>query len=321
VTPESRFIGIGAAAPQHFSCRLFEEMRLGRPAVPRLHVTTPLPEVVATLNDFQPDAVTTYPSFIRRLAQEQIDGRLKISVKKLCSSAEALMPDVRDLARESWGATIFNRYAATEIGLAGSECEHFCGIHLPEDLVVFEAVDEAYRRVPAGVSGNRLLITTLENSVMPLIRYELSDSVTMADGECRCGRPYARIASIDGRREHVLTFPKRGGGQVSFQAFRLTSPLIGLPGVSEYQLVPGTNDVTVKLSLRQGVSAAETRALVERKIRGALDKAGAAETVVAIEIVEAIERSGTGSKANVVATRKPTAGSGHLPAMDAAIHW
>jgi hypothetical protein len=52
-----------------------------------------------------------------------------------------------------------------------------------------------------------------------------------------------------------------------------------------------------------------------------LDKAGAAETAVVIEIVEAIERSGNGSKANLVATRKPAAASAHLPTMDAVVHW
>src|SRR5262245_10847041 len=166
VTAETRLIGIGAPTPQHFSCRLYEEMRLGRSAMPRLHVTTPLPEIVAALNDFQPDTIATYPSFIRRLAEEQMEGRLKVSVKRFCSSAEALMPDVRDLALRVWGATISNRFAATEMGMAGSECEHFSGIHLPEDLVAFEAVDESYRKVPSGVSGSRLLITTLTNSVL-----------------------------------------------------------------------------------------------------------------------------------------------------------
>jgi phenylacetate-coenzyme A ligase PaaK-like adenylate-forming protein len=236
VTSKTRLIGIGAPSPQHFSYRMFAEMRAGRPGVPRLDVTMPMSEVVAALNEFQPEVITTYPSFIRRLAEEQFDGRLKISTRRFCSVAEALMPDVRDLARQAWGATIFNRFAATETGATGSECEHFSGIHLPEDLVAFESVDEANHVVAAGVPGQKLLLTTLTNAVLPLIRYELSDIVTLADAACACGRPYARITAIEGRREEVLHLPRRGGGRVEVHALRLLSPLIGMPGLRQYQL-------------------------------------------------------------------------------------
>ena len=49
-----------------------------------------------------------------------------------------------------------------------------------------------------------MLLTTLFNRALPLIRYEISDIVTMANGPCACGRPYARVASIDGRREDYV---------------------------------------------------------------------------------------------------------------------
>ena len=162
------------------------------------------------------------------------------------------MPDVLDLAQQVWGATVFNRYSTTETACSGSECEHHCGMHLPEDLVVFEPVDDANRRVPTATPGHRLLITTLSNAVLPLIRYEMSDMVTVAAGPCGCGRPYARVTSIDGRREEVLRMPRCGGGRVEIHAFRLLSPLVGMPGVREYQLLPGADHVAVKISVRKG---------------------------------------------------------------------
>ena len=303
--PATRHVGIGAPTPQHLSCRLFDELRLGEPGVPRLHVTMPIQEVVAALNEFQPDVISTYPSFIRRLAEERLEGRLKISTQQFYSVAEALMPDVRDLARQAWGAEIYNRYSTTETACAGSECEHHCGIHLPEDLVVFEAVDGANRKVPAGSPGHRLLVTTLSNAVAPLIRYELSDMVTLADGPCACGRPYARVTSIDGRREEVLHLPRRGGESVEIHAFRLLSPLIGMPGVRQYQLLPSAGDVMVKISVRKGEPREEIRNAVERKVRGVLAEVDAADTNVTVVIVNSIERSGTGAKVKLVAKAEP----------------
>lgn len=310
LTAKTRRIGIGAPTPQHYSYRIYAEMSAGQPGAPRLDVTMPLSEIVAALNEFQPECIATYPSFIRRLAEEQLEGRLRISPQQFCSGAEALMPDVRDLARQAWGATIFNRYAATEVGASGSECQHFSGIHLPEDLVVFEAVDEANRTVSAGAPGQKLLLTTLTNAVLPLIRYELSDIVTLADGPCACGRPYARITSIEGRREEVLPLPRRSGGRVDVHAFRVLSPLIGMPGLRQYQLVPGTDHLTVKICVRDGEPREDIRIAVERNIRRALAEADAADTIVAVEIVESIERSGTSAKAKLVAKPMPVVGLG-----------
>jgi len=299
-TAQTRVIGIGAASPQHLSGRIFAEMRASRPDVPRLDVTMKLTEVVGTLNEFQPELIITYPSFIRRLAEEQLEGRLSISTVRFFSVAEALMPDVRDLARQAWGATIYDRYSSTETGISGSECAQGCGIHLPEDLVVYEAVDEANHVVAAGKPGSRLLITTLTNAVLPLIRYEHTDIVTLAEDPCACGRPYARIVAIEGRREEVLRLPRRGGGRVDVHAFRLLSPLIKMPGIRQYQLLFGADGLTIKVAVRDGESRDGIQAAVERSIRGALMEFDAAETAVAVEIVQTIERSGTGSKIKLV---------------------
>jgi len=76
--------------------RLFAELRAGRADVPGLAVTTPLREVVEALNAYQPEALITYPSFIRRLAEEQRAGRLRIAPRQFCSAAETLTQDVRD---------------------------------------------------------------------------------------------------------------------------------------------------------------------------------------------------------------------------------
>ena len=301
----ARFVGIGAPTPQHLSNRIYEDLRLATPGTPRLHVTMPICEIVAALNAFQPDIIGTYPSFIRRLAEEQSEGRLAISPRQFHSVAEALMPDVRSLVRHTWGATIFNRYSTTETAIAGWECEHCSGIHLPEDLVVFEAVDEANRRVPAGTPGQKLLVTTLVNTTVPLIRYELSDIVALADEPCSCGRPYARIMSIDGRREEVLRFPRHDGGHIEIHAFRLLSPLIGMPGIRQYQLLPGADDLTVRISVRDGEPREGIRSAVERSIKDVLVKAGATATTVAVEIVGSIERSGTGAKVKLVARPAP----------------
>ena len=74
------------------------------------------------------------------------------------------------MAVRAWHVEPFNVYAATETGGVAAECRHHHGMHLFEDLVIPEVVDNDYRPVPLGQSGDRLLVTVLFRRTIPLIR-------------------------------------------------------------------------------------------------------------------------------------------------------
>jgi phenylacetate-CoA ligase len=301
VSADTRVLGIGSPTPLHMTNRLFAELRAGRADAPRLSVTTPLPDVVEALNAYRPEALITYPSFVRRLAEEQRAGRLRIAPRQFCTAAETLTQDVRDLAQETWGASVLNAYGATEANLIGMECPWATGLHVNEDLLVLEVVDENDRPVPPGVAGHRLLVTTLFNRTLPFIRYELSDLVTVADGPCPCGRPHLRLASVQGRREDVLSLPARNGGQVSVHALQLRAPLLRMPAVRQFQVSPRSAGLLVRLVLHEGAAAGEVLGSARRAIEVELDQVGATVGTLTIEAVGDIGRSGTGAKEKLVA--------------------
>src|SRR5262245_61138489 len=188
--PTARVLGIGAPSPVHLSNRIDAETRVGHSDAPYLSVTMPIEEVVEALNRFRPDVVVTYPSFIRRLADEQIAGRLKIAPTVMRSVAEALAPDVRVLARSTWNIPILNTYSSTEAGSMASECRYLSGLHLCEDMIIVEIVDDENQPIPAGTAGSKVLVTTLFNRTLPIIRYEFTDILTEIEGECPCGCPF-----------------------------------------------------------------------------------------------------------------------------------
>jgi phenylacetate-CoA ligase len=298
-SPYSRVIGIGAPTPLHLTNRAFAELRAGRTDAPRLSVITPLPEVVGAMNAYQPDLVGTYPSFIRRLIEEQEAGRLRIHPQKLSSSAEVLAQEVRDMARHAWGVDILDSYGCTEGGLLGTECPAVAGIHVAEDLLVFEAVDEHGQAVPPGTPSARVLLTTLFNGVLPLIRYELSDVVTMADGPCPCRRPFARVASIVGRREEYLSLRAVGGGDVRVHAGRLRAPLAGVPGLRQFQIVPAFDRLRLVFSTRGEARPEDVAKAAAAAVRRALRDLGA-DVHVTAQVVGEIDRVGTGAKEQLV---------------------
>jgi phenylacetate-coenzyme A ligase PaaK-like adenylate-forming protein len=292
---DSRLIGVGAPTPLHLTNRAAAELAVGRADAPRLSVITPLPEVVGALNTYQPEVVLTYPSFARRLFEEQEAGRLRIRPQKLASTAEVLVQEVRDMARRAWGADILDSYGCTEGGLLGSECSAVAGIHVAEDLLVFEAVDEDGHAVPPGTPSARVLLTTLFNGVLPLIRYEVSDVVTMADGSCPCGRPFARVASISGRREEYLWLRAIVGRDVRIHAGRLRSPLAGVEGLRQFQIVPAFDRLRLAVSVRDDARPEDVVAAAAATVRRALRDVGA-DVYVTTEVVGEIDRVGTGAK-------------------------
>jgi putative adenylate-forming enzyme len=300
LTPETRVLGIGAPTPLHVTNRLFAELRSGRTDTPRLAVTMPLTEVVEALNAYQPEAVITYPTYIRRLAEEQSAGRLRISPRKFASVAEPLTPDVRELARQTWGAAVLNSYGSTEAGVIAQECPWATGLHVVEDLLLLEVVDRSNRPVPTGVAGEKVLVTNLFNRTLPLIRYELSDLVTVADGPCPCGRPHLRLSSIEGRREDLLSLPARDGGRVSVHAVQLEGPLLRIPEVRQFQVSPRDDGLLVRLVLRERASLEEVLRSARQAIETELDRANAAVETLTIETVDQIAGAGTSAKQKLV---------------------
>lgn len=169
----------------------------------RIDATDPPERILADLNAFQPESLVGYASMLRLLAQEQLGGRLRIAPYAVMSASEMLTPNARALVRDAWRVDPFDVYAATEPAGIASECDRHRGLHLFEDLVITEIVDEKNRPVPEGETGARVLVTVLFRRTQPLIRYEMSDRVALG-GECDCGRPFALVRGVEGREEDVL---------------------------------------------------------------------------------------------------------------------
>jgi phenylacetate-CoA ligase len=174
------------------------------PFVPtlRLDATSPIEETVRQLNAFEPEVLVAYASMARVLAEEKVRGRLGIAPRAVICASEVLAPDARRRVAEAFGTEPFDVYAATETAGIASECEHH-RMHLYEDLVIPEVVDEKGHPVPPGTAGARLLVTVLFSRTLPLIRYEMSDCLELGAGDCACGRRSGSSA------------PSRGVGRTS----------------------------------------------------------------------------------------------------------
>jgi phenylacetate-CoA ligase len=256
----------------------------------RLAASEPLDTLVARLNAWQPELLIAYASMGSILADEQQAGRLRISPRRVMTSSEVLTDAARRTITTAWGDVLFNQYAATETGAIAAECAGHHGLHIFDDHVLVEVVDADHRPVPPGTFGAKLLVTTLFSRTLPLIRYELSDSVRVSDLPCPIGRPFGVIDGIQGRAEDVLTLPGVRGEAIRVHplVFHRVMDRLSTGG---WQVVQEADGLRVLLA---GLSEGEAVTEAGAAIRQALAEQGVAVLPVAVERVAAIPKSASG---------------------------
>jgi phenylacetate-CoA ligase len=307
--PQSRMIGIGTPSPSHLTRQLFAPLAeaqaqaarmRGVPAPPDVSAATPLPELVAALNAYQPEVLLGYPSVAGLLADEQLAGRLHISLRGAGFGAEALTPNLRSRIRAAWGFEPVSIYAATESPIIASSTPEHPELEIDEDLVIVEVVDEHNDAVPPGTPGAKVLITNLVNFAQPLIRYEISDAVTLAAGDNPTGRPYRRIAAIDGRTVEVLHLPARDGGQAAVLPSVLGAAFASSPEVQQYQFIFDSRVLQARVVLDPDAPA-EIAERLRRSLERAIAATGALPPFIEIKPVAALQREpGPGQKVMLV---------------------
>jgi phenylacetate-coenzyme A ligase PaaK-like adenylate-forming protein len=205
------------------------------------------------------------------------------------SASEVLTHEARAAIADAFGVPPFNVYAATETAGIAAECSLHGGMHLYEDLVITEVVDESNRPVPHGVFGAKILVTVLFSRTQPLIRYEMSDRIALSDAVCPCGRVFRLIDAVDGRAEEVLTFTDARGSQVAVRpnAFHVVLEPLAVNG---WRLVQETH--RLKLLVVDEAKTIDTRA-----IEGALDsllRSYGVSVPISIEQVGSIPKTALG---------------------------
>ena len=274
---------LGASKTTHVSAAFRQTFSTDRIAEHLIPVGQPLDRIVASLNQLQPTELIGYSSMLPYLAREAGAGRLRISPRRVMAIAEPLLPEARAAIRRAWDVPIGSRYGMSE-GVFAGFCGH--GSHLPDDLCVFEPVGADARGVPPGVPSRSVYVTNLYNHLLPLIRYEVTDEVTVLEGTCPCGSAFRRIADPQGRLDDTFVYP--GGVTVHPHVFR--SSLGQLRQIVEYQVRQTERGADVCVVADAEIDAAVVRV----KIADALAGLGLDRPEVTCRRVATLDRQASG---------------------------
>ena len=150
-----------------------------------------------------------YPSSIYSYAKFAEELKINdISFKAVISLGDKMFPHYRNLIENKFNTEVFDTYGAAEGLMIAGECsEHKYHILAPH--VHIEILDENGQTVPDGTLG-QVVVTSLDNYLMPLIRYKIGDLAIKSSkiNSCKCGRNLPIINKIIGRDTDVLHTPK-----------------------------------------------------------------------------------------------------------------
>ncbi|HVN28120.1 MAG TPA: AMP-binding protein, partial [Candidatus Binataceae bacterium] len=188
------------------------------------------------LREFNPHFLYAYPVNFEGLAQVfEGEHRPLPSLRKIFSGSEVLDDSLREKLTRTFGVAAADNYGSTEAFLAW-ECPAG-SYHINAEHVIVEVVDDDGNPVAPGAFG-RVLVTTLQNRLMPLVRYEIGDYAIATDRVCGCGRTLPCIGKIIGRGVNLF-IDKDGKRFVPWDLFR---PLKDRPWIRQYQIAQTARD-------------------------------------------------------------------------------
>ncbi len=262
-----------------------------------LSVQSPVSELVARLNEFEPALLAPYASMAALLATEQEAGRLPIHPALITVTAEGLPVDEYERIARAFDAKVGNSYAATECMFFSHSCDEWW-LHVNADWCIFEPVDAEGRAVPPGEPSHTVLITNLANRVQPILRYDLGDSVVVRPDPCPCGSPFPAIR-VQGRAADVVELLDESGKSIAVPPLAFATRLDGISGIELSQVVQ-TSPTGLRVRLRLAPDAGSDP--VWNEVRGSLGELLAERGLAHVTVEQAAEppEQGKGGKYRAV---------------------
>lgn len=193
------------------------------------------------INKIRPGFIATYTSPIKLIAEKMAELGYRVPVKIiLCSGEDLTELDRCEIQKGFPEAEIHSVYACSEASTIATECR-YGHLHINEDTVKIEAVDNDFNVLPYGVKSDQALITVYGNKVQPVIRYVVGDRITLHKSDCPCGCRFDWL-EIQGRTSDIVYFDGKNGEKTGVSPLTLMINMDrfysnGVENFNDYQII------------------------------------------------------------------------------------
>jgi len=254
-----------------------------------------------SMNKFATKLYTSRPSFIRGYSGALnifatyllCNPQFKITPRAVFTSASTLLPNYRKTIERAFNAKVYDYYGSNEVSHIAAQCGQHPGLHITEENIYLEIVNDKGQSVSPGEEG-RILVTNLNSYDMPFIRYDIGDLGKILNDTCSCGRKLALLKPIGRTYEY---FVNRDGSFTCLKDFETVFE--GLP-ISEFQVVQKSfEEIVVRIVPVEGFTQANSE-FIRKNIRFR----GSAQ--INIELVNSIPPENSGKVQHVVSELRST---------------
>ena len=185
------------------------------------------------LMKIQPVLISGYSTALYLLAAKAIEKGCQFTrLRAVQPTAEALLPHMRQVIEQGFKAPAFNKYGSRETNMVAHQCPDAEGMYLQAENVFAEILNDDNQPCRPYEEG-RLVLTTLNNHTMPLIRYETGDIATPLPPQANSRFGFQRISEVSGRQHDLILSPNQG--RIHPQLF--SNIFMGVPAVRWFQVI------------------------------------------------------------------------------------
>lgn len=203
-----------------------------------------LKHYIKNLIEFKPEYMVGFPSTIAEIAKYGLKNNIEFPpnvIKAIFPTAETITEEIRTAIERYFKTKMYNQYASSEGAPFIFEC---CNnkLHLELQSGVFEVLDQDNNPAQSG----KLVVTSFTSEGTPLIRYDIGDSITLADEieTCSCGNNNPLVKEILGRIDDYIFSAENG----KINLGNVSNTLKDTKGIIKFQVIQDhLDEITIVL--------------------------------------------------------------------------
>lgn len=240
---------------------------------------------VEHLKTWRPKLFRSYASNMFLLAERMLELGLHVSIPVLTTTGDTLTESMRETIEQAFSpGRVFNEYGGDGMQIA-AECDQHDGLHINAESVILEIV-KAGKRSPDGELGE-VVLTNLEATATPFIRYNIHDVATLSHEPCRCGRSLPRLSQLAGRLTDLFVTADGGWLTVHHACF-----FRAMDSIEAFQVIQkDIQHVVVKLVVNNDFGEADRQSVVD-SLHACMGK----DCQVTIDVVDEIPPTPAGKR-------------------------
>jgi phenylacetate-CoA ligase len=214
--PPERLDSLADAAPSGLG--IFFQQR-------HLSIHTPIEQHLGALQHYRPHILYAFPSYLLDLmATAAIRGSPLPKIATLFTSSEVLSAQARVSIEKAFCGRLYDVYGSTEFKEVAWQCQQG-RYHLNFESVYIDAPEQG-TRAP-------VVLSTVCNFAMPLLRFDIGDRAVFGSNDCGCGRASTHMMQFIGREGDMITLPS--GRRLS--PYLLTTAIEEESSILQYRII------------------------------------------------------------------------------------